>query len=308
MIFIWRHYLTGAIANGDASAVKMSGHCESRRERDVAISQKFESSCTGSDILFGTMCYTVTMLRAIALIICFIIAAIGPVSFAAESHGMTSEEALNALKEVIQDVKVLEVNTTPVKGLFEVVVESKGQKGIVYLDSSRAFLVSGSIIDIAKKKNLTQERFAEINKVNVADIPLEDALVMGDKNAPKKVIVFTDPDCPYCAKLHHELKKVLEERKDIVFFIKMYPLPMHKDAYGKAKAIVCEKSLALLDDAFAKKTIPAATCETSVIDDNLKLAERLGIRGTPAVIMPNGVIVPGYKDAPSLIRDIDNAS
>jgi thiol:disulfide interchange protein DsbC len=104
------------------------------------------------------------------------------------------------------------------------------------------------------------------------------------------------------------MKKVLGERKDIAFYIKLYPLPMHKDAYGKAKTVVCEKSLALLEDAFANKPLPPAKCETSVIDDNLKLAEKLGIRGTPAIIMPNGTIIPGYKDAPSLIADIDKAS
>jgi thiol:disulfide interchange protein DsbC len=104
------------------------------------------------------------------------------------------------------------------------------------------------------------------------------------------------------------MKKVLEARKDIAFYIKLYPLPMHKDAYGKAKTVVCEKSLVLLEDAFAKKSLPPAKCETSIIDDNLKLAEKLGIRGTPAIIMPNGIIIPGYKDAPSLIADIDKAS
>jgi thiol:disulfide interchange protein DsbC len=104
------------------------------------------------------------------------------------------------------------------------------------------------------------------------------------------------------------MKKVLEERKDIAFYIKLYPLPMHKDAYGKAKTVVCEKSLALLEDAFAKKPLPPAKCETSAIDDNLKLAEKLGIQGTPAIIMPNGTIIPGYKDAPSLIAAIDKAS
>jgi thiol:disulfide interchange protein DsbC len=40
----------------------------------------------------------------------------------------------------------------------------------------------------------------------------------------------------------------------------------------------------------------------------MKLAEKLGIRGTPAIIMPNGTIIPGYKDAPSLIAAIDKAS
>ena len=97
------------------------------------------------------------------------------------------------------------------------------------------------------------------------------------------------------------MKKVIEKRKDIAFFIKMYPLPMHKGAYDEAKAIVCEKSLALLDDAFAKKPLPAPKCDTKALDDNIKLAEKLGIRGTPAIILPDGIIVPGYKDADSLI-------
>ena len=101
------------------------------------------------------------------------------------------------------------------------------------------------------------------------------------------------------------MKKVIEKRKDIAFFIKLFPLPMHKGAYEKSKTIVCEKSLALLEDAFAKKTIPAAKCETSALDENIKLAEKLGIRGTPAIILPNGIIIPGSKDADSLIALID---
>jgi len=37
-------------------------------------------------------------------------------------------------------------------------------------------------------------------------------------------------------------------------------------------------------------------------------AEKLGIKGTPAVILPNGVIVPGYKEADALIELIDKSS
>jgi thiol:disulfide interchange protein DsbC len=104
------------------------------------------------------------------------------------------------------------------------------------------------------------------------------------------------------------MKKIIEKRKDIAFYIKMYPLPMHKEAYDKAKAIVCEKSMSLLEDAFTKKPLPKPACETTVIDENIKLANKLGIRGTPAMILPNGIIIPGYKDADSLIKLIDKSS
>jgi thiol:disulfide interchange protein DsbC len=101
------------------------------------------------------------------------------------------------------------------------------------------------------------------------------------------------------------MKKVIEKRKDIAFYIKLFPLPMHKDAYAKAKAIVCEKSLSLLEDAFEKKQLPAPKCETSAIDDNIKLAQKLGITGTPAIIMPDGRLIPGYLEADALIKQIE---
>ena len=101
------------------------------------------------------------------------------------------------------------------------------------------------------------------------------------------------------------MKKVIKERKDIAFYIKLYPLPMHKDAYAKAKAIVCEKSLSLLEEAFEKKPLPAPKCETTAIDDNIKLAQKLGITGTPAIIMPDGRLIPGYLEADALIKQID---
>jgi thiol:disulfide interchange protein DsbC len=102
------------------------------------------------------------------------------------------------------------------------------------------------------------------------------------------------------------MKQVNNERKDIVFYIKLFPLKNHPEAYQKSKSIVCEKSLALLEDAFEKKPIPKPKCETSAIDENIKLAEKLGIASVPSVILPDGRIFPGYRDARSLIQLIGN--
>ena len=102
------------------------------------------------------------------------------------------------------------------------------------------------------------------------------------------------------------MKKIVEGRKDIAFFIKMSPLKGHPAAYEKAKAIVCEKSLALLEDAHAKKPLPKPSCETSVIDENMKLAEKLGLSSVPVLIFPDGRVMPGYKDAKILLNLIGN--
>ncbi len=101
------------------------------------------------------------------------------------------------------------------------------------------------------------------------------------------------------------MKKVIEKRKDIAFYIMLYPLPMHKDSARIAKAIQCTKSLELLDEAFAKKQIPDPTCETTAIDENIKLAQKLGITGTPGLIFPDGSLVPGAIDADKIISTID---
>ena len=102
------------------------------------------------------------------------------------------------------------------------------------------------------------------------------------------------------------MKKIIEERKDIAFFIKMNPLKNHPAAYEKAKAIVCEKSLALLEDAHLGKPVPKPNCETTAVDESIKLAEKLGLSIVPVLILADGRILPGYKDAKTLLSIIGN--
>ncbi|MDP2755625.1 MAG: disulfide isomerase DsbC N-terminal domain-containing protein [Nitrospirota bacterium] len=109
-------------------------------------------------------------------------------------HNLKKDEASALLKELIPGVKILTIRTIPVRSMWEVVLQTNGRKELVYLDFSKKYLLSGSLIDIKGKKNLSQDRLADINKVNVSQIPLKDAPVMGDKNAKHKVIVFDDPE------------------------------------------------------------------------------------------------------------------
>ncbi|OGP86705.1 MAG: hypothetical protein A2156_04370 [Deltaproteobacteria bacterium RBG_16_48_10] len=98
------------------------------------------------------------------------------------------------------------------------------------------------------------------------------------------------------------MKKIVEERKDIAFYIKFYPLKSHPGAYEKAKAIVCEKSLALLEDAHSNKPLPKPKCETTAVDESIKIAEKLGLSSVPVLIFPDGRVIPGYKDAKTLLN------
>jgi thiol:disulfide interchange protein DsbC len=106
------------------------------------------------------------------------------------------------------------------------------------------------------------------------------------------------------------MKKVLEQRKDIVFFVKMFPiLSLHPKAYDKSKAIVCEeskeKAMQLLEDAYSRKQLPPPACETKVVDDNIALAQKLGIRATPAMVFADGRVITGALDAEQLVKVIE---
>ena len=97
------------------------------------------------------------------------------------------------------------------------------------------------------------------------------------------------------------MEKVVQERKDLAFYIILFPLGMHKDAYWKSKSIYCNKSLKMLEDAFAKKILPQPDCDTKEIDSNLKAGEGLGITGTPTLVLPDGRFHSGTMQAKQLI-------
>ena len=101
------------------------------------------------------------------------------------------------------------------------------------------------------------------------------------------------------------MKRIIAERKDIAFYIMMFPLKNHPEAYEKSKTIVCGKSLALLEEAYENKPLPKASCETKAVDRNIKLGEKLGISSVPTLILPDGRMIVGAQDAETLIDLIE---
>lgn len=113
-------------------------------------------------------------------------------------HTLNTEQAKTILKDLIPNVKIINIQPAPITGLWEIGIDTGGKKAIVYLDYAKKHIISpatrGEVITIKTKTNLTQESFQKINKVDASQIPLTNALVMGDKTAKHKVIVFDDPD------------------------------------------------------------------------------------------------------------------
>ena len=76
---------------------------------------------------------------------------------------------------------------------------------------------------------------------------------------------------------------------------------MHPNAYGISKSIICNNSMELLEVSFAGKPVPPASCDTQAVDQTLALVGELGIRSTPTLVLPDGLVVPGYKKAEALL-------
>lgn len=220
-----------------------------------------------------------------------------------DCHTLSKEEAAEIFKPIGGDVQAVEHAEVP--GLWRIELNAKDKTVPVYLDYSKSYMIAGDVIRLKDRKNLTDQRFQELNPVETSRIPLDDALLLGDKDAKNKVLVFTDPHCPYCSKLHIELQKAVAQRPDIAFLIKL--LPYKQSSKIPTRTILCNKSLAMLEDSFAGKQLPPPLCETDQGEQNILLARDLGIRSTPTLLLPNGQLAPGYKKLDDLLTLIDGA-
>ncbi len=228
-------------------------------------------------------------------------------------HTMSTQDVQQILTKLgATEAKPLDIKISPVKGLWEVIIEDRGTRGVMYVGFSKRHVVAGPVFEVDTGLNKTQETFERVNRdmiryVDYGKIPLDKSLIIGEKSAKYKIAVFTDPDCPYCAKVHEEIKKVVAERKDIAFYLKLMPLPMHPDAFWKSQSILCKSSVQWLEDNFVKKEIPKPDCDNKQeVEANIKLASELGITGTPTMVFPDGMVAIGGKDAKAIIDLVTN--
>ncbi len=218
----------------------------------------------------------------------------------AECHKLTKEEAGKILGKIVENV--VAVSPGPFPGVWEVDVLQNGKTYPLYLDYSRKYFFTGQFIRLSDMANLTGARFQDLNRVDVASIPVRDAIRIGSRTAGKTVIVLSDPTCHYCVKLHGEMKKATAKDPGVAFLVMPYPRnPKDVATYKKCAAVVCSKSEKILDDAYGGKAIPEADCKTGAVDETIRLAERLKIEGTPTLIFPDGRMISGYMDAEALL-------
>jgi protein-disulfide isomerase len=87
------------------------------------------------------------------------------------------------------------------------------------------------------KSHLTTVRSEPLKSLSSASAGADPAHVKGAENAVVTIEEFADFECPPCARLHAELKKLKEEYGESTRFVfRHYPLESHQHAAEAAKA------------------------------------------------------------------------
>ena len=118
------------------------------------------------------------------------------------------------------------------------------------------------------------------------------------------VTVFTDLDCPYGTRFHKEVEKAVESGLEVRYLL--FPRAgIGSDSYKKAVSVWCSKNH---NKAFSMasngETVPTLTCKNNPIESQFNFGKKIGIHGTPTIILKNGRIIPGYVTSDSLISTV----
>jgi len=210
-----------------------------------------------------------------------------------------------AIEATFPSAKVQRISKTPFNGLYEVYVNGE----IVYTDEKFSFMLAeGRLIDTKTRKDLTSERLEDLSRVDFKSLPLDQAIKVVKGDGSRKMVVFSDPDCPFCKRLE---KQELIGIDNVTIYTFLFPLgQLHPDAANKSHAIWCAPDRVkawqdwVLNGQLAKK---AAGCEAP-LGKIEELAAGLGIKSTPMLIFSDGRRLAGAYPAKDIERALADAA
>ena len=159
--------------------------------------------------------------------------------------------------------------------------------------------MQGTLIDLNNRNNLTEQA---LNGVRVEGIKeYEDSMIVYKApNEKHSITVFTDISCGYCRKLHRELDDLL----DAGITVKYLAFPrggLQGSGYADLMNVWCarDQQEALTEAKSGTSTKVVAGCSAPVAE-HYQLGQSFGISGTPAIILEDGTMIPGYQPAAAL--------
>jgi thiol:disulfide interchange protein DsbC len=174
---------------------------------------------------------------------------------------------------------------------------------VVYLSADGKYFLAGDMINLE-----TRENVSELSKktVRLGMLKKQDnkPVVFKAKDEKHVLTVFTDIDCPYCAKLHREVPDL--NAKGITVEYLMFPRAgLGSPSFKKAVSMWCsDDNKQAMTDAKERKPITDKSCENP-IEAQYTLGKDMGVTGTPALVTSSGRLIPGYMPADKLAAALE---
>ena len=211
----------------------------------------------------------------------------------ADAQSDVTARLKDQLAKLIPGQSPSSIKPSVIDGLYEVAYGAQ----IFYITEDGKYLIQGDILDLKNRKSVTQQAARKGRAEVIAKIRDEDTILYKPKGETKHTItVFTDIDCPYCRKLHKEREAY--NKAGIAIRYLLYPRAgVGSPSYDKAVAVWCAKDRAkALTEAKINNKVDMKTCDNPV-KEHLQLGEEVGVSGTPAILLEDGTLIPGYRPA-----------
>ena len=204
-----------------------------------------------------------------------------------------------ALRQLQPELSVDAVKPSPMQGLYEVHMGGR----VLYASPDGRFVVNGHLLQIdgGKVVNLTQQQESRAMAEQINGIARKEMVIFSPAKPKTHITVFTDTDCGYCQKLHSEVPELNRLGVEVRYLA--FPRGgAGSNAHKVLANVWCAKDpREAMNLAKARRAVPAAECDNPVLKQ-YALGQRIGIEGTPAIILANGQLIPGYQPADVLAK------
>ncbi len=213
----------------------------------------------------------------------------------------SEQNVKDMLSKVLPDLPVKSIQKSELEGVYQVVTEA-GET--LFFSQDGRYFIAGDLysLDNNRLQNLSEKKREQIRADKVASIPGDDKIVFPAQGKLKgKISVFTDIDCGYCRKLHKEVPELNKQGVEVSYLA--YPRAGEfSESYNKYVSAYCaEDKLLAMTKAKNGQPIAPKVCDNHVTEQ-YNLGREMGISGTPAIILENGTLIPGYVSADKIVK------
>jgi thiol:disulfide interchange protein DsbC len=216
-----------------------------------------------------------------------------------------SKEIIAGIKNLAPTATVSSSEKTPIKGISEIVIETGRGGEVYYISDDGKFLLNGNMIDTTSREDITEKKKSGIRKKIIGKFGKNQRIdFYPDADKMKyHITVFTDIDCGYCRKLHSQIDEYNKLGLGISYLF--FPRSgLNTPSYDKAVTVWCSADQhSALTNAKSGVNIEQKKCDNPVKEQYLA-GKASGVTGTPAMVLDNGKLLPGYLPPQALIDRI----